>query len=84
MSNAQTMKDAINELQNENYIKAKQAFLNLKAEEQTLESFVYLGNVYLNLGSTDSAQYYYQKAEMATDAYGSIAKARLAIMANKD
>jgi tetratricopeptide (TPR) repeat protein len=84
MSNAQTMKDAINELQNENYIKAKQAFLNLKGEEQTLESFVYLGNVYLNLGSTDSAQYYYQKAEMATDAYGSIAKARLAIMANKD
>ncbi len=84
LSQAQTMKDAINELQNENYIKAKQGFLSLKGEEQTLESFLYLGNVYLNLGATDSAQYYYQKAELATDAYGSIAKARLAIMANKD
>jgi tetratricopeptide (TPR) repeat protein len=84
LSQAQTMKDAINELQNENYIKAKQGFLSLKGEEQTLESFLYLGNVYLNLGATDSAQYYYQKAELATDAYGSIAKARLAIMTNKD
>jgi Tfp pilus assembly protein PilF len=61
LSHAQTMKDAINELQNENYIKAKQGFLSLKGEEQTLESFLYLGNVYLNLGATDSAQYYYQK-----------------------
>jgi hypothetical protein len=60
MSQAQTMKDAINELQNENYIKAKQAFLSLKGEELTLESYLYLGNVYLNLGYTDSAQYYYQ------------------------
>jgi Tfp pilus assembly protein PilF len=84
MSQAQTMKDAINELQNENYIKAKQGFLSLKGEELTLESYLYLGNVYLNLGNTDSAQYCYQKAELATDAYGSIAKARLAIMANKD
>ena len=84
MSNAQTLKDAINELQNENIIKAKQLFLSLKGDEQSLESYLYLGNVYLNLDQTDSAQFYYQKAELASDAFGSLAKARLAILANKD
>ncbi len=81
---AQSLGNGINQLKNENFIKAKQELLSCyKVDNSTLTAF-YLGNVYMRLASMDSAYYYYQKAEAATDAFGFLAKARLALMDNKD
>jgi tetratricopeptide (TPR) repeat protein len=81
---AQTLENGINQLQNENNIKAKQELLTVFNSNQSTTAAFYLGNAYIRLGDMDSAYHYFQKAELATDGFGYLAKARLAIMDNKD
>jgi len=84
LAKAQSLSHAIVELQNENYIKAKMELLALPAAELSSEAYLYLGNAYYKLGSVDTATQYYKKAELNSDAMGMIAKARLAVLNNKD
>ena len=81
---AQSLSQAVVEFQNENYIKAKRELLAIPATEINSEANLFLGNVYYKLGSIDTASIYYRKAELSNDAMGLIAKARLAVLANKD
>jgi tetratricopeptide (TPR) repeat protein len=83
LAQAQSFENGVNELQNENFIMAKQELLAVYNKDKSTTTAFYLGNVYNRLESTDSAYYYYQKAELATDAFGYLAKARLALMDKK-
>ncbi len=82
--NAQTIEQAKVDFQKENYDKAKQNLLNLYNTNKASVIALYLGNIYTKLDEKDSAKSYYQKAEVCTDAYAYIAKAKLAIMEGKD
>jgi len=84
LAHSQTLENGINELKNENFIKAKQELLSVYNTNKAPLTAFYLGNTYMRLNTLDSAAYYYRLAETATDAFGYIAKARLAVMENKD
>ncbi len=79
---AQTIEQARNEFQNENYKQAKHTLMALYANSS--QAALYLGNTYLKLDEMDSAKIFYSKADAGTDAYAFIAKARLAIMNKND
>ncbi len=84
LAKAQSLSHAIVELQNENYNKAKNELLALPIKELSSEAYLYLGNAYYKLGSVDTAAEYFKKAELSSDAMGMIAKARIAVLNNKD
>jgi tetratricopeptide (TPR) repeat protein len=83
LAHAQSFDNGVNELQNENFVRAKQELLTVYNADKSTTTAFYLANAYNRLGAPDSAYYYYQKAESATDAYGYLAKARLAMMDKK-
>ena len=84
VAHSQSLEHARGELQNENFVKARKEFRALYNTSQSPVAAFYLGNVYLRMGQADSAYVFYQKATAATDAYGHLAHARLAVMAGKD
>lgn len=53
---AQTVADGNRYLENEQYINAGKVFRDLAASQPTASSFFYLGNYYMNLERTDTAQ----------------------------
>jgi len=82
--NAQTIEQAKIDFQKENFDEAKQNLLNLYTSNKASLIALYLGNTYTKLDEKDSAKLFYQKAEVCTDAYAYIAKAKLNIMDGKD
>ena len=77
---AQSLDNAIKEIQNENLIKAKLELLKLYSGSKNTDAAFYLGNVYLKLGVNDSAKYYYSLSEVGTTALSQVAKAKLSLM----
>lgn len=78
--NAQSLDNAVKEIQNENLVKAKIELLKIYNSSKNTDAAFYLGNVYLKMGVTDSAKFYYNIAETGASALSSIAKARLSLM----
>ncbi len=64
---SQTIQDAKKAIEAEYYYKAKMVLVKLNHTMPTVESNYYLGNVYLLIGETDSAKYYYQAATKFED-----------------
>lgn len=77
---AQSLDNAIKEIQKENLVKAKIELLKIYSASKNLDAAFYLGNVYLKDGVTDSAKYYYSIAETGSSALSSVAKARISLM----
>ena len=77
---AQSLDNAIKEIQKENLVKAKIELLKIYSTTKNLDAAFYLGNVYLKDGVIDSAKYYYSIAETGSSALSSVAKAKLSLM----
>lgn len=81
---AQTFDQAKAEFQNENFSSAKKILLQLIKTDNSSLTALYLGNTYLMTEETDSAKFYYKKAETGTDAYSFIAKGKVALIESND
>jgi len=55
-ASAQSISDGLRFLDNEQYVKAGQVFRDLVAKQPVAANYYYLGNYYMNLERTDSAQ----------------------------
>jgi len=77
---AQTLENGIDQLQKENYIKAKKELKQVYNNTKNSDAAFYLGNAYLFLGNNDSAKMYYTYASSGTTALSFIAQARLGLM----
>ncbi len=84
---AQTIQDAVKEINNENFFKAKQLLRKLQADPASDKSAVnyYLGNAYLFDNDADSAQIFYKAAvnPESRSTYSYVASGRLSLFANK-
>lgn len=80
----QTLVQAREEFQNENYKKAKSALISIYTTNQSPMVTLYLANNYLKLDDLDSANYYYQLSATGADAYAYLAKARLVVSKEND
>jgi tetratricopeptide (TPR) repeat protein len=84
---AQTVQDAVKEINNENFFKAKQLLRKLQADPASDKSAVnyYLGNAYLFDNDADSAQIFYRAAvnPESRSTYSYIASGRLSLFAVK-
>lgn len=81
---AQSLDDAIKEIRNENYLKAKKLLLTVVSNDNTGNASFYLGNVYLKLKEIDSANYYYVLSSASENAFGYLAKARYMQLKGQD